>query len=120
MDMSAAAAYDDDLKWQPAIRKQVEPEATQYHHCDVGVFWALTHASLAPTISLSKLSKKSLTAQDTAELSRGVCELTANMETHTDVLLVTANVGSLFDNVSSLIIELKLKVHKAGLPEDYT
>lgn len=42
------------------------------------------------------------------------------METYTNVLLVTANVGSLFENVSRAV-RVKLKLHHtAMLPVDYT
>lgn len=42
------------------------------------------------------------------------------METYTNVLLVTANVGSLFENVSRPVrVTLKLH-HTAVLPGDYT
>lgn len=42
------------------------------------------------------------------------------METYTNVLLVTANVGSLFENVSRAV-RVTLKLHyTAMLPEDYT
>lgn len=40
------------------------------------------------------------------------------METFADVLLVTANVGSLFDNVSGPKQSAKLAPHR-GKPEDY-
>lgn len=42
------------------------------------------------------------------------------METYTDVLLVTANVGSLFDNVSSLLRFVLKPLQAVMLPEDYT